>query len=196
MSTGTHCPSEHPLPALLAAHNASEWTGPTGNNTWLLRGRVPTLIDAGVGHPAHLEALARALDGASLAQVLVTHGHRDHASGAAAIAGRWPGVRVRRFGDPDGFADGEVLEAGDANVGVVHTPGHAPDQCCFELPAGAGVFCGDMARLGGTVVIPASKGGDLAHYLESLRQLQARAAVRWYTGRDKRKLDAVPNAPA
>ena len=31
---------------LLPAHNASAWTGPTGNNTYLLPGRVPTLIDA------------------------------------------------------------------------------------------------------------------------------------------------------
>ncbi len=34
---------------LLPAHNASTWTGPTGNNTYLLPGRIPTLIDAGVG---------------------------------------------------------------------------------------------------------------------------------------------------
>jgi uncharacterized protein (DUF697 family) len=30
----------------------------------------------------------------------------------------------------------------------------------------------------------------------ALTQATGRAAVRWYTGRDKRKLDAVPNAPA
>jgi endoribonuclease LACTB2 len=53
----------------------------------------------------------------------------------------------------------------------VHTPGHSPDHCCFH--ARAGVFCGDLLRIGGTVVIPASRGGDLALYLESLRRVRA-----------------------
>ena len=35
---------------LLPAGNPSPWTGPTGNNTFLLPGAVPTLIDAGVGY--------------------------------------------------------------------------------------------------------------------------------------------------
>ena len=38
-------------PILILAGNASEWTGPTGNNTWLIPGREPALIDAGTGQP-------------------------------------------------------------------------------------------------------------------------------------------------
>ena len=34
------------------------------------------------------------------------------------------------------------------------------------------MFCGDLARIGGTVVIPASRGGDLAAYLDSLRRVR------------------------
>ena len=64
-----------------------------GNWTWLLPGRTPTLIDAGTGDPRHLDAVAAALAGASLAQVLVTHAHVDHASGAVAIAQRFDGVK-------------------------------------------------------------------------------------------------------
>jgi glyoxylase-like metal-dependent hydrolase (beta-lactamase superfamily II) len=60
-------------PVLIPAGNASEWTGPTGNNTWLLTGREPALVDAGTGLPEHLDALARALDGAPLARVFITH---------------------------------------------------------------------------------------------------------------------------
>ena len=79
---------------LLPAHNASEWTGPTGNNTYLLAGRVPTLVDAGVGQPAHIEAVADALDGSPLALVLITHGHSDHVKGVPALLARWPAARV------------------------------------------------------------------------------------------------------
>jgi glyoxylase-like metal-dependent hydrolase (beta-lactamase superfamily II) len=164
---------------LLPAGNASAWTGPTGNNTYLLSGGVPTLIDAGVGNADHLDALARALGGARLAQVLLTHDHIDHVAGVPALRARWPGVIVRQFGTgehPPGegrerpLADGERIAAGDAECTVLHTPGHAPDHCCFVR--GGDLFCGDLARIGGTIVIPASRGGDLALYLESLQRVR------------------------
>lgn len=161
------------MPLELRAENASAWTGPTGNNTWLLRGRIPTLIDAGVGHPSHLDALTHALDGMPLSLVLITHGHVDHASGAGAIRARWPSVRVRHFGGEHAFADGELIAAGDSRLEVLHTPGHSVDHCCFRLEPTSEIFCGDLVRAGGTVVIPASKGGSLSDYLASLRRVKA-----------------------
>lgn len=163
---------------LLPAGNASAWTGPTGNNTWLLRGRVPTLIDAGVGHAGHLDAVAEALDGMSLSVVLITHGHVDHASGADAIRARWPAVEVRRFGGEHGLADRELIEAGDALLQVLHTPGHSPDHCCFSLEETSEIFCGDLVRVGGTVVIPASTGGSLSDYLASLDRVRSLRPAR------------------
>lgn len=164
---------------VLPAGNASAWTGPTGNNTYLLPGAVPTLIDAGVGNAEHLDAVSRGLAGARLALVLLTHGHVDHVAGVPALRGRWPGVAIRQFGaGPHPLADGELVGAGNAGCTVLHTPGHSPDHCCFAT--GAEVFCGDLARIGGTVVIPASRGGDLALYLESLRRVRDLKPVRLY----------------
>jgi glyoxylase-like metal-dependent hydrolase (beta-lactamase superfamily II) len=128
------------MPLLLHAGNASAWTGPTGNNTWLLRGRIPALVDAGVGHPSHLDAVARALDGMPLSLVLITHGHVDHASGAGAIRARWPSVRVRQFGGDDAFVNGELIAAGDTRLEVLHTPGHSVDHCCFRLEPTSEIF--------------------------------------------------------
>jgi glyoxylase-like metal-dependent hydrolase (beta-lactamase superfamily II) len=166
---------------LLSARNASTWTGPTGNNTWLLPGRTPTLIDAGVGNPEHIEALAQALDGRPLALMLITHGHSDHMNGVPAIAARWPDVRIRRFGSGDHpLEDGEVIAAGDGTVTTLHTPGHAPDHCCFL--DGGECFCGDLVRLGGTIVIPATRGGDLSQYLSSLQRVRELRPVRLLPG--------------
>jgi glyoxylase-like metal-dependent hydrolase (beta-lactamase superfamily II) len=155
---------------LLPAGNPSLWTGPTGTNTYLLPGRVRTLIDAGVGEPSHLAALEAALDGRPLDQVLLTHSHVDHASGVPAVLARWPAARVRPASEP--FEDGTQIAAGDGTLTVVRTPGHAPDHVCFVDVATREVYCGDLARTGGTIVIPASRGGDLREYLSSLRRIR------------------------
>ena len=154
-----------------------------GNWTWLLPGRMPTLIDAGTGEPQHLAALAAALGATPLAQVLITHAHTDHASGAPAIAARMPGTRFRKMLWPERDAkwpasyqplfDGDVIEAGDEMLTVVHTPGHAPDHVCFWHEPTRTLFCGDLAVKGTTVWIPAHLQGDLAAYLQSLERVLA-----------------------
>jgi glyoxylase-like metal-dependent hydrolase (beta-lactamase superfamily II) len=166
---------------LIPAFNASAWTGPTGNNTWLLEGRTPTLIDAGVGAEAHLDAVRDALKGAPLSQVLITHRHRDHASGADAIRARWPAVEVWSW-DNGGLRHGQILPAGDTRIEVIHTPGHSPDHCCLREERSRDIYSGDLVRHGGTVVIPASQGGDLVAYLESLERIRALRPPRLLPG--------------
>jgi len=170
----------NPIP--VHAQNPGPMTG-KGNWTWLLPGRVPTLVDAGTGLPGHLEAVERALDGATLAQLLVTHAHPDHMSGAPAMAGRFPGVRVRKLPWPDRdgrwpvtidpLGDGETVEAGDGSLQVVHTPGHAPDHLCFWHEGSRTLFGGDLAIMGATVYIPSGPAGDLTAYLASLERVLA-----------------------
>jgi hydroxyacylglutathione hydrolase len=157
---------------LLRAENPSAWTGPTGNNTYLLPGEVPTLVDAGVGRPLHVESIEHELRGRPLAQILLTHTHPDHASGVPALAAKWPDVRVRSMSSPEGaIVDGEIIGAGDDELEAVSTPGHAPDHCCFFQRTSGGLFCGDLVRAGGTIVIAASRGGDLRAYLDSLHRV-------------------------
>jgi glyoxylase-like metal-dependent hydrolase (beta-lactamase superfamily II) len=162
---------------LLHANNASPWTGPTGNNTYLLQGRVPSLIDAGVGDEGHLRSIESALEGRSLARVLITHGHPDHVGGLTKILERWPSADVIRFGDRN-----EIVEAGDTRLRIIHTPGHAPDHLGFLDEETGDVYCGDLARMGGSIVIPASKGGNLRHYLESLKRVRALEPKRLLPG--------------
>jgi glyoxylase-like metal-dependent hydrolase (beta-lactamase superfamily II) len=162
------------------AFNPGPITG-DGNWTWLIPGRVPTLVDAGTGDPRHLAALDDALAGATLAQVLVTHGHGDHASGAPELARRFPGLRFLKLPWPglDGtwavpwepLADGEPIEAGDGSLTAVHTPGHSPDHVCFWDAGTRTLFGGDLAINGTTVWIPTRLGGDLAAYLRSLERV-------------------------
>ncbi len=171
---------------LVPAVNPGPLTG-RGNNTWLLDGAVPTLIDAGAGKPEHLDAIAAALDGRRLVRVLVTHGHSDHAGGAPAIRERWPGVEIHKWllSGETGWRpleDGSRFAAGDAELTVVHTPGHALDHVCFWDDRTGNLYAGDMVAIGTTIVVPGERGGGMRAYLDSLERLAALRPARIYPG--------------
>lgn len=169
---------------LFLAGNPSEWTGPTGNNTWLIPGREPALIDAGTGDPDHVNAVAAALDGVPLARVLITHWHPDHVSGLPALRARW-----RKLAVID--APGPPVPAGEGVLEIIATPGHSPDHLCFYDRAAGDVYCGDLARQGGTIVIPARKGGDLRAYLASLQRIRDLAPRRLLPGHGPMVTDPI-----
>ena len=168
------------VPVAIHAHNPGPITG-EGNWTYLLKGRVTTLIDAGTGDARHLDGVAAALGGDTLRQVLVTHAHGDHSSGALALRDRFPGVRFRKMPWPgrdekwpvdwDPIVPGELIQAGDALLTAVHTPGHAPDHLCLWDGGTRVLYCGDLAQSGNTVWIPFDLRGDLADYLDSLARV-------------------------
>ena len=178
-------------PVALAAHNPGPMTG-AGNWTWLIPGQVPTLIDAGVGEPRHLDEMEQALNGAALAQVVVTHGHSDHAGGVMAIAERMPSARFLKipWAERDHrwpvkwepLAEGATLQIGDLSATVLHTPGHAPDHACLWQAETRSLFGGDLAIEGTTVWIPSSLGGDLIAYLASLQRVTALEPRRIFPG--------------
>ena len=170
------------LPIPIPAFNPGPLTG-AGNVTWLIPGRLPLLVDAGTGQAQHLSSLDGALDGTRLAHVVVTHNHSDHASGVMAMAGRDPALTFAKLVWPERdqryavpwrvLADGDLVEAGDTALEVLHTPGHAPDHICLWHEESRTLFSGDLALAHTTVVVPASAGGDMAAYLASLERVLA-----------------------
>src|SRR5262249_34190610 len=172
-------------PLLLEARNPGPMTG-RGNNTYLVvsSGRA-ALVDAGVGDPRHLDALANQLGsaGADLTDVLVTHAHADHAAGAPALAAAYPSARFSKYPWPDDdarfavpwltVAAGGLFSIGDESLVVLHTPGHSPDHVALWHDASRGAFTGDLVVAGGSVMIQSSRGGRLTEYMASLERLLA-----------------------
>jgi glyoxylase-like metal-dependent hydrolase (beta-lactamase superfamily II) len=175
----------------LTAPNPGLLTGP-GTNTYLLgsgsRHSSLAVVDPGPDDATHRAAIVAAASTLGpIRWVLVTHTHRDHAPGAAALAEQ-TGAEVIGFGPAEGFAPdrcvgegwalrlaggdgGDGGEGGDAPEGLtleaVHTPGHASDHLCWLLRESATLLTGDHVMHGSTVVIR-PPDGDLGQYLASL----------------------------
>ncbi|MFD3910708.1 MBL fold metallo-hydrolase [Streptomyces sp. NPDC058603] len=162
------------------APNASAMTL-DGTNTWIVSepdADSAVVIDPGPLDELHLQAVVDVAEraGKRIALTLLTHGHPDHAAGAARFAALTrTAVRALdpalRLGD-EGLAAGDVITTGGLELRVVPTPGHTADSLSFHLPADRAVLTGDTVLGRGTTLV-AHPDGRLGDYLDSLRRLRS-----------------------
>ena len=126
-----------------------------GTNTYVAEGWV---VDPGPDDAAHLKAVLAAAGG-PVEGIALTHGHADHADGAATLAALAGGVPVVR---PEG-------EGAVGPFRSLPTPGHAPDHVALVL--GGVCFTGDTVLGTGSVFVGGEEGSMTA-YLDSLRRLR------------------------
>ncbi len=163
----------------------------THTNTYVVGAGDLAVIDPGSPWPEEQAALARALDDLLAAgvgrvrEILLTHHHVDHVSGAAALAERLgvpiaahpvtaamlrDHVRVDRLLD-----EGEPLRYGPARLDPIFTPGHAPGHLVFVERSSGAVLVGDMIASVGTIIVDPPEG-EMRLYLASLERLRALGA--------------------
>jgi glyoxylase-like metal-dependent hydrolase (beta-lactamase superfamily II) len=179
----------HPRVRRVVARNPGPFTY-HGTNTWILGAGRVAVIDPGPDDPAHRRALLEALRGETVTHILVTHGHQDHAPGAAPLAaatgapvlGRGrpqaqgaPGTAAGRpsFLPDEILAEGDTVAGEDWRLSVLHTPGHASDHLCYVLEGEGVLFSGDHVMPWSTSVV-APPDGDMAAYMANLRRLLER----------------------
>ena len=186
--------SEQALPRIEFVPDVWVWPTPTATlppathtNVWMPGGARFVVIDPGCGDPEEIERIVRVVRrreaaGSRATEIVLTHHHRDHVDGAAAlaraldlpvaahaatldrVAGKLHGVETRAI------ADGERLELGGQTWTALHTPGHAPGHLAFHEPARRWMIAGDLVS-GLSTILVGLVDGDMGLFMDSLRRV-------------------------
>ena len=162
-----------------------------GTNTWLIGGGSSVaVLDPGPVDEAHLAAILNATRGERISHILVSHTHRDHSPGVAALQAA-TGAASHGFGPhmtppeqggeggdhafrPDeAIADDATVSGGDWSLRAIHTPGHCANHLCFALEGSGILFSADHVMSWSTSVV-SPPDGDMAAYMRSLARLAER----------------------
>ena len=158
-----------PNPSAMTLQGTNSYLVDCGNGEALV-------IDPGPAIDRHLQALLDAAQskGATIRTIALTHGHPDHAAGAARLASM---TRAKLLAHPRSSVsrDGDLPLEGDLRVGsiamrAIDAPGHTFDHAIFYLPQERALFTGDTILGEGTTVI-APPGGAMRPYQRTLARL-------------------------
>jgi glyoxylase-like metal-dependent hydrolase (beta-lactamase superfamily II) len=181
-----------PLVRRIVAPNPGPFTF-TGTCTYIVGEGEVAIIDPGPDLPAHTRALLDAVKGETVAQIMITHTHRDHSPAAQAIRAA---TGAPTFGDmefmPDvRLRDGEMIAGKGYTLETVLTPGHTMNHAAFALQGTDILFSGDHVMAWSTSIV-APPDGEMHAYMDSLRKLKRRPETVYFPGHGP----AVRNAPA
>ncbi len=160
------------------ALDGQEWD--VDNNVWIVGDDEEVLvIDAAHDHRPIVEAVA----GRRVIAIVLTHGHSDHVNAGPDLVDAvgaplllhpddlmlWQETIPDR--EPDRpLEDGSVLRVGDAELRVIHTPGHSPGGCCLHHAADGVLFSGDTLFQGG----PGATGRSFSDFPTIIASIEQR----------------------
>ena len=203
-----------PLVRRIVAPNPGPFTF-TGTCSYIVGTGEVAIIDPGPDLPAHTEAVLDAVKNERVAQIVITHTHRDHSPGARAIQtatgaktfGEGPHRAARPFqidektrldasGDMDFMPDvrvkdGDLINGKGYVLETVLTPGHTMNHAVYALKGTDILFSGDHVMAWSTSIV-APPDGEMHAYMHSLHKLKRRPETIYFPGHGP----AVRNAPA
>jgi hydroxyacylglutathione hydrolase len=180
-----------------------------GSHVYLIRGDTKNiLIDTGVAgkFPVLRRRLAEAgVRARDVNLIVLTHEHYDHI-GATAFFHRTAVVAAhclaankvelqdefvtfRKYHDQPSkpfwvdvwLEDGSIIDLGNYELQVLHTPGHTSGCICLYEPRAGLLFTGDTVFAGGTLS-EIAVGGNVSDYVNSIRRLSNLKVKQIYPG--------------
>ncbi len=137
-----------------------------------------TLIDTGSTNLSNLGYFMREMASQSkgigkmaIEQVILTHGHYDHAGGLKGIVHQFNPLLYSWIGIPGRYentTDNMHIMVGDEDAIIMHTPGHSDDSLCIYLPISGTLFSGDTVFR-----ISDDSGSYTKAYRQSLERLDS-----------------------
>jgi glyoxylase-like metal-dependent hydrolase (beta-lactamase superfamily II) len=181
----------------IVANNPSPFTF-KGTNSYLIGTGEVALVDPGPDDAVHRDAILAEVAGKGerITHIFLTHTHKDHSAGLAAMA-EATGAQVLGYGsDPQERAafklnpaseaildvdfqpdvplrGGETIRGGDWALEAVYTPGHAPDHIAFGVNGSNVLLSGDHV-MGWNTTVVAPPEGNMGDYMRSLELLLQR----------------------
>ena len=180
-----------------------------GSHVYLIKGDTKNvLIDTGVAGKfpvlkSRLTELGLRVKGVNL--IILTHEHYDHI-GATAFFHRTAVIAAHRLAAnklelQDEFVtlskyrnqpskpfwvdiwleDGSIIDLGNYELQVIHTPGHTSGCICLYEPRAGLLFTGDTVFAGGTLS-EIAVGGNVSDYVNSVRRLSNLKVKQLYPG--------------
>ena len=180
-----------------------------GSHVYLIKGNTKNvLIDTGVA--GKFEALKARLAELSLSVkdinlIVLTHEHYDHIGATAYFHGtaivvahslaanklelQDEFVTFRKYRDRPSkpfwvdvwLEDGSIIDLGNYELQVIHTPGHTSGCICLYEPREGLLFTGDTVFAGGTLS-EIAVGGNVSDYVNSVRRLSSLKIKEIYPG--------------
>ena len=162
------------------------------SNVYVVEGKGLSIVDPGNDYLAFIDLFRRGYKPADVKQVVLTHGHRDHAMGVFELLRSYPTILenggfelILHEASPPELIDmarksgcrvtevrgGETLEISGLTWEVIHTPGHTIDGICLYHSPSKTVFTGDTVLPHAMAEPDEDAGGRLDHYLFGIRAL-------------------------
>ncbi|UCC92865.1 MAG: MBL fold metallo-hydrolase [Thermoplasmata archaeon] len=179
------------------------------SNIMVLDGDAPVVVDCGTGkmNEHNIERIEKVLEGRSVDRIVLTHGHFDHAGGAAGLSRRLDapvyihpeGIDMLASSDPQAtgawlfgakpepvealpMEEGDVVDAGGVAFQVLYTPGHSLHSIALWHEGSRTLIPGDTVYADGGIGRWDLKGGDYDQLVASLTRLAELDAESMYSG--------------